>query len=106
MVAITGNTYPVKDRLKALGGKWDGERKAWMVPDAKADEARQIVSGAPTQPKGNKPHYSRCHECGAPSKGYYRCYTCSLDYRDGGGMAHGGQSYYDRNGHFVLGDDD
>lgn len=43
-VAITGETFPVKNRLKALGGKWDGELKAWLVPAAKADEARDIVA--------------------------------------------------------------
>lgn len=43
MVLITGNTYPVKDRLKALGARWDAERGGWQVPSDKADEARQIV---------------------------------------------------------------
>jgi len=29
---ITGNTYPVKDWIKQyLNGKWDGERKGWVV---------------------------------------------------------------------------
>jgi len=46
-IAITGNTYPVKDQLKALGGRWDAARKAWMVPEDKADKARALVSGAP-----------------------------------------------------------
>jgi hypothetical protein len=43
MVAITGNTFPVKDALKALGGRWDGGAKAWMVPAGRADEARALV---------------------------------------------------------------
>lgn len=107
-VAITGNTYPVKDRLKALGARWNPDSKAWMVSEDKADVARAIVSNAPRQNKNTngRPHYVHCHECGAPSRGYYRCYTCSIDYRDGGDMAHGGQSYRDRNGRFVLGADD
>ena len=46
LVAITGNTYPVKDQLKSLGGRWNADAKAWMVPLAKADEARKIVAGA------------------------------------------------------------
>lgn len=45
-VLITGNTYPVKDGLKALGGRWDPEAKGWRVPAAKADEARKLVSDA------------------------------------------------------------
>lgn len=27
LVSIRGNTYPIKDRLKSMGFKWDGE--AW-----------------------------------------------------------------------------
>ena len=107
-VAITGNTYPVKDALKTLGARWNADQKCWMVPAEKADQARKIVDGAPTATKktSSKPHFAKCHECGAPSRGYYRCYECSLDYRDGGGMHNGGMSYTDRNGNFVLGDDD
>lgn len=46
-VAIGGNTFPVKDELKALGARWDAERKAWMVPASQADKARALVAGAP-----------------------------------------------------------
>lgn len=46
-VLITGNTYPVKDSIKALGGRWDAAAKGWRVPEAKADEARALVAGAP-----------------------------------------------------------
>ncbi len=106
-VAITGNTYPVKDQLKAIGARWNPDQKAWMISADKAGQAKQIVSGAPqTQTKSSKPHFAKCHECGAPSRGYYRCYNCSLEYREGGGMYNGGQSYRDSNGRFVLGDDD
>ena len=45
MVLITGNTYPVKDQLKALGGRWDPDRGGWNVPSGRADEARRIVRG-------------------------------------------------------------
>lgn len=46
MIAITGNTYPVKDQLKALGARWNPDQKAWMVSEDKAEQARQIVAGA------------------------------------------------------------
>lgn len=106
-VAITGNTYPVREQIKALGGRWNADSKAWMVPAAKADDARKLVSSAPAKTiSGGKRHSSKCAECGRPSRGYYRCYYCSLSYRDGGERHKGGQSYYDRNGAFVLGDDD
>ena len=47
-IAITGNTYPVKDQLKALGARWDADTKAWMVPASQAAAARALVAGAPT----------------------------------------------------------
>lgn len=44
---ITGNTYPVKEQLKALGGRWNANAKGWDVPEMNADAARKLVSGAP-----------------------------------------------------------
>jgi hypothetical protein len=55
-IAITGNTYPVKDQLKSLGARWNPERKAWMVPADKADAARKIVG---TAPKSAARHFAR-----------------------------------------------
>lgn len=106
-VAITGNTYPVKESLKALGARWNREQKAWMISADKADQARQIVAGSATpKSKSSRPHYSTCHDCGIASRGYYYCYDCAIEHRDGGSKAHGGMSYRDRNGRFVLGDED
>jgi hypothetical protein len=42
---ITGNTFPVKAQLKAMGGKFDGG--AWVVPDDKAEQAWALVGGKP-----------------------------------------------------------
>lgn len=50
MTTITGNTYPVKEQLKALGGRWNADAKGWDVADDKAEEARAIVGSAPVQP--------------------------------------------------------
>ena len=127
-VAITGNTYPVKDQLKALGAKWDADRKCWTITDSKIEQARKIVAGAPQQQAATP---GKCLKCHGPVKEPYKvCYACKnqgkclncgaeldrwekqhgvkrcADCRDGGGNAHGGQSYYGRNGNFVLGDDD
>jgi hypothetical protein len=46
-VKITGNTFPVKEELKALGGKWNGAEKCWEVPEDKAEQARQLVKPTP-----------------------------------------------------------
>jgi len=48
MVLITGNTFPVKDQIKALGGRWDATAKGWRVPEDKAAQARKLVIDAPT----------------------------------------------------------
>lgn len=58
MKAITGNTYPVKDALRAMGGKWDAGRKAWLVPDDKAAEAAELVAAAP---RSSYPRMSRSY---------------------------------------------
>lgn len=109
MIAITGNTYLVKDQIKALGGRWNADRKAWMVPDDKADEARTLVNGA-NHSHGSKRHFSHCADCGAASQGWYRCRDCNIERRAGGSRHMDGQSYSyrDSNGRrqFVLGDDD
>jgi hypothetical protein len=49
MVPVKGNTYPVKEQLKALGGRWNADQKLWMVPSIKESEAKSIVSNAPVQ---------------------------------------------------------
>lgn len=46
LVAITGNTYPVKEQLKAIGARWNGDLKAWMVTPDRAEQAKAIVAGA------------------------------------------------------------
>src|SRR6185503_1823109 len=48
LVPVEGNTYPVKEKLKALGARWNSASRCWMVPAERADEARTLVSG----PKG------------------------------------------------------
>lgn len=46
LIAISGNTYPVKEQLKALGARWNGDLKAWMVTPDKAEQAKAIVASA------------------------------------------------------------
>ncbi len=75
-IAITGNTYPVKDQIKALGGRWNAGAKAWMVPAAKADAARQLVAGSPTKSfscdSGYRP--TKCRVCGYVARFNHRGY--------------------------------
>lgn len=46
MKTITGNTYPVKERLKSLGARWNRDAQGWDVADEVAEEAQSIVDGA------------------------------------------------------------
>jgi hypothetical protein len=90
-VLITGNTYPVKDALKALGGRWDPNAKGWRVPADKANEAKLLVAGTapaykpapsrPSRPSGWRPcgypgcNPTYCDECdGKGAGGYNRRY--------------------------------
>lgn len=47
MVAVTGNTYPVKDELKQLGARWDNTARVWMVPQTMLARAQAIVARGP-----------------------------------------------------------
>ena len=59
-VAISGNTYPVKEQLKALGARWNADEKCWMVAESQAIRAREIVAGA-----GQKKHYASASRYGS-----------------------------------------
>lgn len=77
LVPITGNTYPVKEQLKSLGARWNGDAKAWMIDGAKADQARAIVTAAgPAKPFSSQSSYrpSRCRQCGCAGTRYNKIY--------------------------------
>lgn len=91
LVAISGNTYPVKEQLKSLGARWNGDGKCWMVSPDKAEQARAIVSGAgPKQPHMTQSSYrpSRCRSCGCAASRWnpiYRsgdCKDCFVSERE------------------------
>ena len=85
-VAITGNTFPVKESLKALGARWNGDAKAWMVSADKADEARKIVASGGTAASSTRAYRpTHCRECGQTASRYNKIYRnglCSECYRD------------------------
>ena len=107
-VEIRGNTFPVKEQLKALEGKWNAAKKCWEVPRYRADEARKLVAAAPKDSNGSRPKVTNCVNCGERldnyqiQRGYRRCLDCV----EGGSRYMGGASYRDSNGNFVLGADD
>ena len=67
---ITGNTYPVKDKLKALGGRWNTEAKGWDVPETNVEKAQALVNSAPIQQRSTRTfrppaQTKQCWECGS-----------------------------------------
>ena len=95
-IEITGNTYPVKDALKAMGARWAPDKKCWMISAAKADAANALVSGAgPKAPYRGAPYRgARSSSSGAgPRTGCYcgsrenysqasDCSSCKFDQDD------------------------
>ena len=80
-VLVTGNTYPVKDSLKALGARWDATAKGWRVPADKADAARALVAPAtPKAPAAVRPRPTNWSPCGYPG-----CHPSYCDECDGAG---------------------
>jgi hypothetical protein len=45
---ITGNTYPHRDAIRAIGAHWDGERKAWWT--SKREEAERLAASLSAEP--------------------------------------------------------
>lgn len=48
---VRGNTYPIKDQLRAAGCKWDGAAKAWWT--GKRDVAERFAGQAPSSSPGS-----------------------------------------------------
>jgi hypothetical protein len=58
-IRITGHTFPVRDQLKALGGRWDADARGWRVPAEKAEEARALAN----PPRRGLPHGQLWQPC-------------------------------------------
>jgi hypothetical protein len=66
MVPIHGNTYPVKEQLKTLGGKWDSDKRVWVVPADRESEALKIVADAPQERRRWRSRRGGQHMQGVP----------------------------------------
>ena len=40
----SGNTYTIRDAIRRLGGKWDAQRKVWIVPALTMKERSNVYS--------------------------------------------------------------
>ena len=68
-ILITGNTYPVKEQIKALGGKWSKAGQGWIVPAEVAEECRALVNNAPPTPPRRGYEKYKSHRFYFPSTG-------------------------------------
>ncbi len=41
---VQGNTKDYKDKLKEIGGKWNGIKKFWIFPNSKREEVEKLFS--------------------------------------------------------------
>jgi hypothetical protein len=73
-VLITGNTYPVREAIKALGGRWDKRAQGWLVPPSMAAKAWELVDNAPAaaprRPRREDRYVSHIYNIGGQE--YYR----------------------------------
>jgi hypothetical protein len=75
MIEITGNTYGVREKLKALGCKWSAARKCWLAPtEAIAEQARAIVPAS----KGGGRGPRTCQTCGSKINYGVYCGKCEF----------------------------
>lgn len=63
-VTITGNTYPVREQLKAIGGRWNAHAQGWDVPAEKAAAARALL---PAKPVARNSRCPNPRDCGDPA---------------------------------------
>lgn len=50
---VTGNTFPVRDALRAMGSTWSSDERGWYVPMERLEEAEELIRNAPkNEPRG------------------------------------------------------
>ena len=67
-ILITGNTYPVREQIKAMGGRWVRKAQGWEVPVAVAAAAQALVDAAPAAARRPASRY-QSHYAYFPSTG-------------------------------------
>lgn len=65
-VAITGNTFELKDKLKSeFGARWNADEKVWVVEPAKAKDAQDLVEYVAQEKKVHRTQlWEPCETCG------------------------------------------
>ena len=50
-IELSGGTFPLRDQIKARGGKWDPARKVWTLPAGASVEFEMPPPPPPPKPK-------------------------------------------------------
>jgi peptide methionine sulfoxide reductase MsrB len=74
MKILIGNTYNLRNEIKASGGKWDQDSKTWSVPDDKHEELQKKVNRQKKSDSGAFQFYVK-KDC----RGRYECDNCGDD---------------------------
>ncbi len=45
-IYFVGNTYPIKDKIKSMGGHWDSDRKMWWIGSQAKGDAQKLVESS------------------------------------------------------------
>lgn len=77
MKILTGNTYPIKDQIKAKCGKWDPIQKGWRVPEEHYDALKALIKEDSFKPTGQL--WEECECCGQEPiwMPYMVCESCA-----------------------------
>ena len=49
-IVVTGKTFDVKEKLKALNGKWNPTLRAWVVPTLTEADRADLLAACPQRP--------------------------------------------------------
>lgn len=90
---VAGNSFPIKDQLKSIGCKWDGETKQWWIGTAKRAELEAVINNAGTTQEQAAESVMVTGRATYKGKSYYVVwdgnsrktgeYCCKLCFRDG-----------------------
>ena len=63
-IVVTGKTFDVKEKLKALGGIWNPTLRAWVVPILTEVDRADLLAPAPALPatRPEKPRWVCCEK--------------------------------------------
>ena len=76
LLIVRGSTFAVKEQLKALGGRWNPEKRFWTLPSTSASAVASLNGPAPSRAP-----WICCDKCEVIdwSRKYTMCQACAVD---------------------------